>query len=332
MMNPLISVIVPVYNAVNTINRCIESIQRQSYNNFELILINDGSTDDSLNLCLDYANMDSRIKVFDKNNGGPSAARNMGIDKASGNLIIFVDSDDYLESTFIENLFFEAEAADLVIAGIVKVKKGQKDTAFHFPNKLVDVKEKKIYLEDYPLSDYGYPFSKLFKKDILDRHHIRFIEDVHMFEDVLFLFEYLKFCDKIKFNDKSLYNYVIAEGESLSTKVNSFESEYLGFITFYNQIIDDFKITIPELINDFPKLGYRLTRLMNRSISTIYIKDYPTEKTILALHNYPKNAWILYNVFNEPSNIIKKWSKILLVKNMFRSADFLLRISYKLIK
>ena len=171
-----------------------------------------------------------------------------------------------------------------------------------------------------------------FKKDILDRHHIRFIEDVHMFEDVLFLFEYLKFCDKIKFNDKSLYNYVIAEGESLSTKVNSFESEYLGFITFYNQIIDDFKITIPELINDFPKLGYRLTRLMNRSISTIYIKDYPTKKTILALHNYPKNAWILYNVFNEPSNIIKKWSKILLVKNMFRSADFLLRISYKLIK
>lgn len=327
-----ISVIVPVYNATNTINRCIESIQRQSFKNFELILINDGSTDDSLNLCLDYANMDSRIKVFNKKNGGPSAARNKGIDMASTNLLVFVDSDDYLESTFLENLFFDADAADLVISGVTKLKKGKKDSGFYFPNQIVDIKEKKIYLEDYPLSDCAYPFSKLFKKDILDRHHIRFIEDVHMFEDVLFLFEYLKFCNKIKFNDKSLYNYVIAEGESLSTKVNSFESEYLAFITFYNQITEDFKITISELIHDFPKLGYRLTRLMNRSISTIYIKDYPTEKTILALNNYPKNAWILYDVFNEPSNFIKKWSKLLLVKNMFRSADFLLRISYKLIK
>ncbi|WP_332018862.1 glycosyltransferase family 2 protein [Kaistella sp.] len=327
-----ISVIVPVYNATKTINRCIESIQRQSFKNFELVLINDGSTDDSLTLCLEYANMDSRIKVFNKKNGGPSAARNKGIDMASTNLLVFVDSDDYLEPNFIENLFSDAECADLVIGGINKINKGQNDTAFHFPNTLIEAKEKKIFLENYPLSDYGYPFAKLFKKDILNRHHIRFIEDVHMFEDVLFLFEYLKFCDKIKFNDKSLYNYVIAEGESLSTKVNSFESEYLGFITFYNQITADFKITIPELVNDFPKLGYRLTRLMNRSISTIYIKDYPTEKSILALNNYPKNAWILYDVFNEPSNFIKKWSKLLLVKNMFRSADFLLRISYKLIK
>ena len=332
MKNPVISVIVPVYNAVNTIHRCIESIQQQSNNNFELILINDGSTDQSLQLCLEYADVDPRIKVFDKVNGGPSAARNMGIDKASGNLIVFVDSDDYLDRGFLENLFSDSERADLVVAGIKKMKKDQNDISFNFPNKLIGITEQKVYLEDYPLADYGYPFSKLFKKDILDRHHIRFIEDVHMFEDVLFLFEYMKFCDKIKFNDKSLYNYVIAEGGSLSTKVNSFESEYLGFITFYNQIIDDFKITIPELINDLPKLGYRLTRLMNRSISTIYIKDYPTKKTILALHYYPKNAWILYNVFNEPSNIIKKWSKILLVKNMFFSADFLLRISYKLFK
>ena len=331
-MSNLVSIIIPVYNAEKYLRECLDSVLTQTFEGFELLLINDGSSDLSGKICDAYAEKDPRVKVLHKENGGPSAARNMGIDKASGNLIVFIDSDDFVEPNFLENLLSDATNSDLVIAGINKIKKDQSVTSFNFPNQLVDVSEKKIYLEDYPLSDYGYPFSKLFKKDILDRHHIRFIEDVHMFEDVLFLFEYLKFCDKIKFNDKSLYNYVIAEGESLSTKVNSFESEYLGFITFYNQIIDDFKITIPELINDFPKLGYRLTRLMNRSISTIYIKDYPTKKTILALHNYPKNAWILYNVFNEPSNIIKKWSKILLVKNMFRSADFLLRISYKLIK
>ena len=331
-MSNLVSIIIPVYNAEKYLRECLDSVLTQSFDCFELLLINDGASDLSGKICDEYAEKDPRVKVLHKENGGVSFARNMGIDKASGNLIVFIDSDDFVEPNFLENLLSDATNSDLVIAGINKIKKDQSVTSFNFPNQLVDVSEKKIYLEDYPLSDYGYPFSKLFKKDILDRHHIRFIEDVHMFEDVLFLFEYLKFCDKIKFNDKSLYNYVIAEGESLSTKVNSFESEYLSFITFYNQIVDDFKITIPQLINDFPKLGYRLTRLMNRSISTIYIKDYPTEKTILALYNYPKNAWILYNVFNKPSNIIKKWSKILLVKNMFRSANFLLRISYKLFK
>ncbi len=331
-MNNNISIIVPIFNAASTLSKCVDSILAQSIDSFELILINDGSKDNSLKLCADYASTDSRIKVYDKKNGGPSAARNMGIDKASGNLIVFVDSDDFVEPNFLENLLYDATDSDLVIAGINKIKKDHSVTSFNFPNQLLDVSEKKIYLENYPLSDCGYPFSKLFKKDILDKYNIRFIEDIHMFEDVIFLFLYIKYCSKIKLNDKALYNYVIAEGGSLSTKVNSFESEYLGFITFYNQITEDFKITIPELINDFPKLGYRLTRLMNRSISTIYIKDYPTEKTILALNNYPKNAWILYDVFNEPSNFIKKWSKLLLVKNMFRTADFLLRISYKYIK
>lgn len=331
-MTNSISIIVPIYNAAHTLNKCVDSILQQSIDNYELILINDGSKDDSLKLCLGYADQDSRIKVFDKTNGGPSAARNMGIDKASGNLIVFVDSDDYVEPDFLGNLFSDAANADLVIAGINKIKKYQDDTSFNFPNKLVNVREQKVYLEDYPLSDYGYPFSKLFKKDILDRHNIRFIEEIHMFEDVLFLFTYIKHCDEIKLNDKALYNYVIAEGGSLSTKVNSFESEYLGFITFYNQIIKDFKITIPELINEYPKLGYRLARLMNRSISTLYIKGYTTKKSIVALHTYPENSWILYNVFNEPSNFVKKLSKLLLVKNMFRSADYLLRMSYKFIK
>jgi len=331
-MNNSISIIVPVYNAVKTLHKCIDSILKQSIDNYELILINDGSKDDSLNLCLAYADIDSRIKVFDKTNGGPSAARNMGIGMASGNLIVFIDSDDYVEPDFLVNLFSDASDADLVIAGINKIKKDQNDTSFNFPNRLIDVKEQKVYLEDFPLSDYGYPFSKLFKKDILDRNQIRFIEDIHMFEDVLFLFTYIKYCDKIKLNDKALYNYVIAEGGSLSTKVNSYESEYLGFITFYNQIIKDFKITIPELINDYPKLGYRLTRLMNRSISTLYIKGYPSKKSISALDAYPENSWVLYNAFNNPSNIIKKLSKALLVKKMFSSADYLLRISYKFIK
>lgn len=331
-MDNSISIIVPIFNAVNTLSKCVDSILGQSISNYELILINDGSTDQSLQLCLQYANIDPRIKVFDKVNGGPSAARNMGIDKASGNLIIFVDSDDYLDRGFLENLFSDSELADLVVAGIKKIKKDQNDISFNFPNKLISTSERKVYFEDYPLADYGYPFSKLFKKDLLDRHRIRFIEDIHMFEDVLFLFTYIKYCDKIKLNDKALYNYVIAEGGSLSTKVNSFESEYLGFITFYNQIIEDYKLTISELINDYPKLGYRLTRLMNRSISILYLKGYSTKKSIAALNSYPENSWILYNVFNEPSNFVKKLSKLLLAKKMFRTADYLLKLSYKFIR
>ena len=102
MNSPLISVIVPVYNVENFLHECVDSIINQSYSNLEIILINDGSSDKSGEICEIYALKDSRIKVYHKKNGGLSESRNMGLDHATGSYISFVDSDDYVHSRFIE--------------------------------------------------------------------------------------------------------------------------------------------------------------------------------------------------------------------------------------
>ena len=100
----IISIIVPIYNSEKYLERCINSILNQTYTNFELILINDGSKDSSLKICRKYASKDNRIVVIDKENEGVSIARNMGIQRAKGELISFVDADDYIEKTFLEDM------------------------------------------------------------------------------------------------------------------------------------------------------------------------------------------------------------------------------------
>ena len=116
----LISIIVPVYNAEKTIKKCIDSILAQTYRNFELILINDGSRDSSLNILKEYENTDERIVVISQENSGVSVARNKGIDSARGDYIIFVDSDDYISENALEVLKGEIEKnskLDMVISG-----------------------------------------------------------------------------------------------------------------------------------------------------------------------------------------------------------------------
>ena len=114
MSDSLISVIVPVYNSEQTLNRCIDSILGQTYRNFELFLINDGSKDRSGEICDEYARKDSRVKVFHKENGGVSSARNVGLDNASGEWITFVDSDDRIGQNFLKNLVLYSTNVDLV--------------------------------------------------------------------------------------------------------------------------------------------------------------------------------------------------------------------------
>ena len=103
-MNRLISVVVPVYNVEDVLHFCIDSILNQTYSDFELLLVDDGSTDKSGDICDQYARKDTRIRVFHKENGGVSSARNLGIDNANGEYICFIDSDDYVNSEFLDSL------------------------------------------------------------------------------------------------------------------------------------------------------------------------------------------------------------------------------------
>ena len=110
-----VSVVVPIYNAGKKLEKCIKSILNQTFTNFELILVNDGSTDNSINICKKYELKDNRVRVIDKKNEGSIATRNRGVMEASGDYIMFVDADDYIATTAIEKLYIDAKDKDLDI-------------------------------------------------------------------------------------------------------------------------------------------------------------------------------------------------------------------------
>ena len=118
------SVIVPIYNREKSIKKCVDSILRQSEKDFELILVDDGSTDNSLNICKDFEKTDNRIIVIHKENGGVSSARNAGIDVARGKYVVFVDSDDYVDNNYLD--VFDKSNADFKISGVIRVNEKRK--------------------------------------------------------------------------------------------------------------------------------------------------------------------------------------------------------------
>src|SRR5690554_7275643 len=124
----MISVIIPVYNSEKYLHKCIDSVLAQSYTNFELILVNDGSTDGSGKICDEYAEKDERVRVFHKDNGGVSSARNIGLKNSSGDYIIHADSDDLMLSGALESLYYEAKQSnsDIVIGNYI-IRYGSKD-------------------------------------------------------------------------------------------------------------------------------------------------------------------------------------------------------------
>lgn len=208
-MSPLISIVVPVYNASKTIERCIESVLSQTYSQFELILIDDGSTDDSLAICEKFAMSDSRIIVRHQENKGVSAARNLGISLCNGEWISFVDSDDYLGESYLHDLITVSSDCDIIIGGYMKkyVKTNQEVKGVQFPNKYIDIGEDCMPIWDGILLN-GSPCGKLFKSSIIKTYNITFPIDFSLHEDHFFNYDFLIHTSKIKLSDKNEYFYV----------------------------------------------------------------------------------------------------------------------------
>lgn len=131
----LISIIVPVYNSEEYLRLCIESVINQSYKNIEIILINDGSTDNSGEICNTYANNDNRIRVIHTKNNGPATARNIGIENSKGSLIFFIDADDYIENNALELLVknYNQHKAEIIVGDFNKIKNGIVEKSMMFP-------------------------------------------------------------------------------------------------------------------------------------------------------------------------------------------------------
>lgn len=232
-MDPVISIIVPVYKASMHVHKCVDSILDQTYKDFELILINDGSPDDSGEICEDYALKDSRVIVKHKQNGGVSSARNMGLDIAKGKYIMFVDSDDWIESNTLETLSDQIKSnhSDAIIFGLVK--------SLTSNNQLVKsefngfYKESEINISElvsnfvYYLNSAGMQPSWMyvFKASIIFEHKLRFNKNLVLYEDFDFNLRYLKHCNKVKFIPQALYHYHV------STSINQLKKRNKTNIT-----------------------------------------------------------------------------------------------------
>lgn len=203
----LVSVIVPVYKAEKWLHRCVDSILAQTMDDFELLLIDDGSPDRSGEICDEYAAKDSRVRVFHKENGGVSSARNLGLDNAQGEWISFVDADDWVEVDYLAGLA-ERLDADFILGG-VKIsdeKQSKMENCLYVDLDIKDCLEK--YLLDTVLLS---PWGNLLNRDIINNKNIRFDERFHYAEDRVFNREYILCCKKIRTISLNSYNYAIEE-------------------------------------------------------------------------------------------------------------------------
>ena len=198
--SPLISVIIPVYNVENYVEKCLDSVRRQSYSNLEIIVVDDGATDRSGEICERISKEDDRIKVFHKQNGGLSSARNYGIKKARGEWVCFVDSDDYIRRNFVEKLYeaVNKNGADVAVCGYDSEKPQQ---------EVVSGKEATVRLLVQQGNMEIIAWNKIYKKGLFLDNEIWFPEGMN-YEDCLTTYKVLSFSNRVAYVSESLYVYV----------------------------------------------------------------------------------------------------------------------------
>ena len=229
MENPLISIIVPMYNGENTIIHCLCSLHNQSYKNIEVIVVNDGSTDKSLEQCQNYLKKhpDFNMSVYTKDNGGLSSARNFGIDKSSSQTeyICFVDCDDYINSNYVK-LMYEAiklghsQLSMCLLKDVTKFdyRLTASKEASYSVEQYFNVNSNKEFIALYKSGILNSSCNKLYRKKILLESDLHF-ENIPICEDLYFNFEYLKLCKIVTFVKQALY-YYHHHAVSLTTKVS----------------------------------------------------------------------------------------------------------------
>lgn len=235
--SPLVSIIVPIYNAEKYIDRCIRSILQQTYSNWELLLVDDGSTDSSFRLCNSYATKDDRIRVLHKENGGVSSARNYGIYHSQGMWLTFIDIDDYVHDSFLEILLEGANTVDLVVSGAYYINDRK---SFLPPNRFVEISRDLPFLDEQLCSIYLMTcWGKLFKRTFILDKELYFDSSLRIGEDTNFVLHYLRYIDTIRFIHISGYYYNDEEKWKLSKyalNANDFSVHLCSILDGLNQL------------------------------------------------------------------------------------------------
>ena len=288
MNSPLISVIVPVYNVENFLHECVDSIINQSYSNLEIILINDGSSDKSGEICEIYALKDSRIKVYHKKNGGLSESRNMGLDHATGSYISFVDSDDYVHSRFIEILY----------NNLVKYNYGISfcsvtSTDFTISDDLIHLDfDSFIYFENQ--LEAVIMCNKLFKTDIWNG--IRF--EIGKFHEDEFIFHKIFYKRSFSYTPSELYFYRKREGSIMSTSNESRRRDARkAFDERYQFFKNENGRYTKKVIQDILQLNLRYYNAYRDKESILFLRRKTFNILALNTHNWKEKLFLIKSIW-----------------------------------
>lgn len=243
-----VSVIVPVYNCEEYLSKCIDSVLKQTWADFELLLVNDGSTDDSGQICRQYERKDSRVRVIDKENGGGAGeARNVGVSNSKSKFIVFLDSDDYMEKIMLETLIrVQTEGDyDVVICGFVEYVYGESDQFSQYiayeNKKLNDFNSvRNFFAEHYPEGMLGFPWNKLYKRNIIQDNHI-FFPKMRRLEDGIFNTQYFGKCSSCCIIDTCLYFHKNSEQVELRKLPYDFYDLMEIFVLQYYETLKEWK-------------------------------------------------------------------------------------------
>lgn len=248
-MKPMVSVIVPVYNAEQTLRRCVTSILEQQFTDLELLLVDDGSTDASGEICDEFAARDARVTVLHQENAGVSAARNHALDQANGTYLQFLDSDDWITPDATRSLVRAAEThhCDLVIADFYRVvgerlsRKGDIDE-----DGLLTREEYAAHMMENPADFYyGVLWNKLYRRELVERYQLRMDPDISWCEDFLFNLEYIRRADRFYALSVPIYYYVKTRGSlasqslSISKTVKMKLMIFESYHQFYKDVLDE---------------------------------------------------------------------------------------------
>ncbi|MDV3955454.1 glycosyltransferase family 2 protein [Elizabethkingia anophelis] len=338
---PLISVLIPAYNAEKTIERCLVSLSQQTYPNFEIILINDGSTDQTLNNALKLANVDHRLKVFDQANKGVSPSRNRAIDLAQGTFFCCVDADDYVEPKYLENLLngvvFEIGTKGLVIQQLRFLEQSEQllqANCAEFIDKIIMNNNYMSLFDKFDIIRYGFNCGKLFSLDVVRNNKIKYNESISISEDLIFMLEYIYNSDYVHFIEGSDYNYIVTPYALQTVKFASFSSER-ELLRKYQILLNDIKVkfNIPDQILN---LAYNNSGdILMRLVYSMYRLNNPLPERKARVNNI-KNVTEEFNFclkrhFNK-TEVKEKITKFLLVNKLYILFDIyriLIRYSQK---
>ena len=332
---PLISIIIPIYNSEVYLRKCLDSVLNQTFQDYELILINDGSTDNSGYICDEYKNKDTRIEVIHKKNEGVSIARNFGIKNAKGMYLTFIDSDDWVDNEYLSSFinFLNSCKSDLIIGGIVKDSANISNNLYVVTEMYFKKTEYSLLFDKFNLYKNGYTVAKLYKTELVKDHNIFFNSNICNTEDLLFMLEFIYYSNSVQFVPHYHYHYVNTDnGASLSKKYYSFEKEYIAYREFKKSTLllhNKFSLSSMNLIDTKENLAQKLFR-------TIYVLYRPHHRKqkffrIQFLKKIIQNDELSDLCFlrGKDKLIINRITLSILKKNLIKIADFILFILFK---